>query len=72
MKMMNQLTLWGITAKTAIVHTLTYFAVGFMAFRLFNYSARFADSAISSFWYYLNLRACTGFNRGSHLHETTL
>jgi len=44
----KQLTLWGIIAKTAVVHTLTYFAVGLIAFSLFNYSARFADPALSS------------------------
>jgi hypothetical protein len=51
MKMMSgkQLTLWGIAAKTAVVHTLTYFAVGLIAFSLFNYSASFADPALSSF-----------------------
>lgn len=44
----KQLTLWGIVAKTGIVHTLTYFAIGLIAFTLFNYSARFADPALSS------------------------
>ena len=44
----KQLTLWGIIAKTAVVHTLTYFAVGLIAFSLFNYTARFADPALSS------------------------
>ena len=38
-----QLTLWGIVARTAVVHTLTYFAVGLTAFRLFNYSTKFTD-----------------------------
>jgi hypothetical protein len=49
-KTMNekQLTLWGIIAKTAVVHTLTYFAIGLIAFSLFNYTARFADPALSS------------------------
>jgi hypothetical protein len=45
----KRLTLWGVTAKTAIVHTLTYFVVGLIAFNLFNYSAQFADPALSSF-----------------------
>ena len=44
----KQLTLWGIIARTTVVHTLTYFAVGLIAFSLFNYSARFADPALSS------------------------
>ncbi len=43
-----QLTLLGIVAKTVVVHTLTYFIVGFTAFRLFNYSAKFSDPALSS------------------------
>ena len=43
-----QLTLWGIVARTAVVHTLTYFAVGLTAFRLFNYSTKFTDPALSS------------------------
>ncbi|HUO55895.1 MAG TPA: hypothetical protein VMU27_00445 [Candidatus Paceibacterota bacterium] len=30
---------WVIVAKAAIVHTLTYFLVGFSAFNLFNYAA---------------------------------
>ena len=30
---------WEIIIKTAIVHTLTYFIVGFAAFTIFNYSA---------------------------------
>ena len=44
----KQLTLWGIVAKTSIIHTLTYFAIGLIAFTLFNYSAQFADPALSS------------------------
>jgi hypothetical protein len=50
-KIMNeiQLTLMGIIAKTVVIHTLTYFAVGLIAFSLFKYSERFADPALSSF-----------------------
>jgi hypothetical protein len=44
----KELTLWGIVSKTAIIHTLTYFVVGLIAFSLFNYSARFADPALGS------------------------
>jgi hypothetical protein len=43
----KQLTLWGIVARTAVAHTVTYFAVGLIAFGLFNYSERFADPALS-------------------------
>jgi hypothetical protein len=43
------LTLWGIVAKTAAIHTLTYFVTGFIAFTLFNYRERFADPALSAY-----------------------
>ena len=43
-----QLTLGGIAARTVVVHTVTYFAVGFTAFKLFHYSKKFADPALSS------------------------
>jgi uncharacterized membrane protein len=44
----RKLALWGILARTTVVHTLTYFAVGLVAFSLFNYSAQFADPVLSS------------------------
>ena len=44
----EKLTPWGIAARTAVVHTLTYFAMGLIAFSLFRYSAHFADPALSS------------------------
>ena len=44
----KQLTLPEIVAKTTAVHTLTYFVFGLMAYTLFNYSASFADPALSS------------------------
>jgi hypothetical protein len=49
MKIMNEkhLTLWGIVARTTVIHTLTYFAVGLIAFSLFSYTVRFADPALS-------------------------
>ncbi len=34
---------WTIIIKTIIVHTLTYFIVGLIAFKLFNYTAVLAD-----------------------------
>ncbi len=40
-------TFWGITFRTIVVHTVTYFVVGLVAFYLFDYSARFADPALS-------------------------
>jgi hypothetical protein len=36
------LTLRGIVGRAAVVHTLTYFAVGFLAFTFFDYAERFA------------------------------
>jgi hypothetical protein len=41
-------TLWEIISKTTVIHTLTYFVVGLIAFSLFDYSERFADPALSS------------------------
>jgi hypothetical protein len=40
--------LWEIVSKTTVIHTLTYFVVGLIAFSLFDYSERFADPALSS------------------------
>ena len=40
---------WDITLRTIVTHTVTYFAVGLLAFVLFDYTARFADTALSSF-----------------------
>ena len=42
-------TFWGITLKTIVTHTVTYFAVGLLAFTVFDYTARFADTALRSF-----------------------
>ncbi len=42
-------TFWGITLKTIVAHTVTYFAVGLLAFTVFDYTARFADPTLSSF-----------------------
>jgi len=39
-------TFWGITLKTIVVHTVTYFAVGLLAFTLFDYTTRFADPSM--------------------------
>jgi hypothetical protein len=44
----NKPTIWEIVARTAVVHTLTYFAIGLIAYSLFDYSARFADPALNS------------------------
>ena len=39
-------TFWEITLKTIVVHTVTYFAVGLLAFTLFDYTTRFADPSM--------------------------
>ena len=49
MKNENKPTLLAITTKTVVVHTLTYFFIGMIAFSLFNYAVNFADPAIGSF-----------------------
>jgi hypothetical protein len=40
----NQITLFGLTLKTIVVHTVTYFIVGLVAFNLFNYASDFAQA----------------------------
>jgi hypothetical protein len=40
----NQITLFGLTLKTIVVHTLTYFVVGLVAFNVFNYASDFAQA----------------------------
>lgn len=44
----QRLTLWAIIARTTIAHTLTYFAIGLIAYSLFDYATEFADPALSS------------------------
>lgn len=48
---MNQksISLLGLTIKTVVVHTVTYFFVGLLAFVLFDYTARFADPSVRGF-----------------------
>jgi hypothetical protein len=43
------LSLRGIVARTAVVHTLSYFAVGLLAFTVFDYSQRFADPVLRDY-----------------------
>lgn len=40
----NQITLLGLTLKTIVVHTLTYFVVGLIAYNIFDYAADFAQA----------------------------
>ena len=45
----NQITLFGLTLKTIVAHTLTYFLVGLVASIVFNYSADFARPELRSY-----------------------
>ncbi len=47
--MQRRPTFWDVTLKAIVAHTVTYVAVGLLAFTLFDYSARFADPAMSAF-----------------------
>ena len=42
----NEITLFGLTLKAIVAHTLTYFLVGFLAFTLFDYAAQFAQPEV--------------------------
>jgi hypothetical protein len=37
---------WAITLKSMVVHTVTYFVMGVLAFTLLDYSARYADPGL--------------------------
>jgi hypothetical protein len=43
----NQPTFWSITLKTIVVHTITYFLVGALAFFIFDYSTQYAETSLS-------------------------
>jgi len=45
----NRITLPGLTLKTIVSHTLTYFLVGLVASVVFNYSADFARPELQSY-----------------------
>jgi len=49
--MMNdsRLSFWGITLKTMVVHTITYFVMGLLAFVLLDYSRKFAKPDLALF-----------------------
>jgi hypothetical protein len=42
----NEITLFGLTLKAIIAHTLTYFLVGFLAFTIFDYAGQFAQEEV--------------------------
>ncbi|MBN1994732.1 MAG: hypothetical protein JW953_18690 [Anaerolineae bacterium] len=43
----NQPTFWGITLKTIITHTITYFLMGILAFFFFDYSTQYAETSLN-------------------------
>lgn len=43
------LTFTSISLKTILVHTVTYFVIGFISFSVFNYSARYADPLLGNY-----------------------
>ncbi len=45
----QQPTFWTLTLKTIVVHTITYFLTGIIAFTLLNYTAQFADASIAAY-----------------------
>jgi len=50
----NQITLFGLTLKTIVVHTATYTLVGLLAFNLFDYAAQFAQADMRTFMRQIN------------------
>jgi len=42
----SQPTFWGIALKTIVVHTVTYFLMGFLAFVIFDYSTQYAETSL--------------------------
>lgn len=45
----NQITLSSLTVKTIVVHTVTYFVVGLLAFTVFDYAASFAEPELRTY-----------------------
>jgi hypothetical protein len=46
----EQPSLGGLTVKTIVAHTVTYFAIGLLAFNLFDYAGLFAQPAMAGFF----------------------
>lgn len=44
-----QPTFWTLTLKTIVVHTITYFLTGIIAFTLLDYTAQFAETAAATY-----------------------
>jgi hypothetical protein len=45
----REASFWGITVKSAVVHTVTYVVVGILASNIFNYASLLAEPGYSSF-----------------------
>lgn len=45
----TQVTFWSLTLKTIVVHTVTYFLVGFVAFTVLDYTAQFAEPTTAAY-----------------------
>lgn len=45
----SQLSFWTLTLKTIVVHTITYFLTGIIAFTLLDYTAQFAEASLATF-----------------------
>ena len=43
METKDQITFWGLTLKTIVVHTVTYFIMGLLALALLDYESAFAE-----------------------------
>lgn len=46
---MKQPTFTSITWKAVVVHTVTYFLIGFLSYTFFDYSAKYADPIVANF-----------------------
>lgn len=42
-------SLFSISLKTILVHTVTYFLIGFVSFTLFDYTAKYADPVLGNY-----------------------
>lgn len=49
MNNIRETTFWGITWRTIIAHTVTYFIAGLLAFSIFNYTEKFDDPTLSGY-----------------------
>ena len=45
--MNNRYTFWGITLKTIVTHTVTYFLMGILAFFLFDYATQYTETSLN-------------------------